>query len=56
MCIMHSGTKGARSASIRRVHFDIDGMPVLDLVEERDLVDAYKMSPCRYRSMTPTSR
>ncbi len=34
--------KGARSASIRRVHFDIDGMPVLDLVEERDLVDAYK--------------
>ncbi len=34
--------KGARSASIRRVHFDIDGMPVLDLVEERDLLDEYK--------------
>lgn len=34
--------KGTRSASIRRVHFDIDGDPVLDLVEERDLVDAYK--------------
>ena len=34
--------KGTRSASIRRVHFDIDGDPVLDLVEERDLVDEYK--------------
>lgn len=34
--------KGTRSAGIRRVHFDIDGDPILDLVEERDLVDAYK--------------
>lgn len=33
---------GDRSASIRRVHFDIDGEPVLDLVEERDLLDEYK--------------
>lgn len=33
---------GTRSASIRRVHFDVDGDPVLDLVEERDLLDAYK--------------
>ncbi len=34
--------RGTRSASIRRVHFDIDGDPVLDLVEERDLLDQYK--------------
>ncbi len=34
--------RGTRSASIRRVHFDIDGDPVLDLVEERDLVDEFR--------------
>ncbi len=34
--------KGIRSASIRRVHFDMDGEPVLDMVEERDLLDEYK--------------
>ncbi len=36
------GRSATRSASIRRVHFDIDGDPVLDLVEERDLVEQYK--------------
>ncbi len=36
------GRSATRSASIRRVHFDIDGEPVLDVVEERDLLDAYK--------------
>lgn len=34
--------RGTRSASICRVHFDIDGEPVLDLVEERDLSEKFK--------------
>lgn len=29
--------KGPRSTGLRRVHFDIDGAPVLDLTEEKDL-------------------
>lgn len=36
------GRNATRSASIRRVHFDTDGEPVLDVVEERDLLDEYK--------------
>lgn len=31
------GINGERSSGIRRVHFDIDGYPVLDLTEEKDL-------------------
>lgn len=31
------GVKGPRSSGIRRVHFDIDGYPRLDLPHERDL-------------------
>ncbi|AQS55783.1 family 43 glycosylhydrolase [Novibacillus thermophilus] len=31
------GIKGPRSSGIRRVHFDIDGYPRLDLTEEKDL-------------------
>lgn len=31
------GVKGPRSSGIRRVHFDIDGYPVLGLTEEKDL-------------------
>ncbi|NMB39300.1 MAG: family 43 glycosylhydrolase [Firmicutes bacterium] len=31
------GVKGPRSSGIRRVHYDIDGYPRLDLVEEKDL-------------------
>ncbi len=31
------GVDGPRSSGIRRVHFDIDGYPVLDLTEEKDL-------------------
>lgn len=31
------GIKGVRSSGIRRVHFDIDGLPRLDLVEENDV-------------------
>ncbi len=36
------GRSATRSASIRRVHFDMDGEPVLDVVEERDLLDEFK--------------
>lgn len=41
------GIHGERSSGIRRVHFDVDGLPVLDLVEERDVaqeLSAVKMS------------
>ncbi len=31
------GVDGPRSTGLRRVHFDIDGYPVLDLTEERDV-------------------
>lgn len=34
------GIKGVRSSGIRRVHFDVDGLPVLDLVEEKDVVES----------------
>lgn len=32
-----AGVKGPRSSGIRRVHFDIDGYPRLDLIEDQDL-------------------
>ncbi|MDF2985531.1 MAG: alpha-N-arabinofuranosidase [Eubacterium sp.] len=31
------GVDGPRSSGLRRVHFDIDGYPVLDLTEEKDV-------------------
>lgn len=31
------GVNGARSSGIRRVHYDIDGYPMLDITEEKDL-------------------
>lgn len=33
------GIDGPRSSGIRRVHFDIDGEPMLDVIEELDLKD-----------------
>lgn len=36
------GVDGVRSSGIRRVHFDIDGEPVLDLTEENDLKEEYR--------------
>ena len=36
------GTEGVRSSGIRRVHFDIDGAPMLDVTEELDLKDEYR--------------
>lgn len=36
------GVDGVRSSGIRRVHFDVDGEPVLDLTEENDLKEEYR--------------
>lgn len=36
------GTDAPRSSGVRRVHFDIDGEPVLDLIEEKDLLQSLK--------------
>ncbi len=36
------GVKGPRSAGIRRVHFDIDGEPMLDVTEDRDLPEKFR--------------
>lgn len=36
------GVDGVRSSGIRRVHFDIDGCPVLDMTEELDVLEEYK--------------
>ena len=36
------GTDGVRSSGIRRVHFDIDGAPMLDVTEELDLKEEYR--------------
>ena len=35
------GVKGSRSSGIRRVHFDIDGEPVLDMTEDKDAAEEY---------------
>ncbi|MCQ2539516.1 MAG: family 43 glycosylhydrolase [Acetatifactor sp.] len=36
------GEEGVRSSGIRRVHLDIDGAPMLDVTEEKDLKDEYR--------------
>lgn len=36
------GTEGVRSSGIRRVHFDIDGAPMLDVTEELDMSDEFR--------------
>lgn len=36
------GVDGVRSSGIRRVHFDIEGEPVLDLTEEDDVREEYR--------------
>lgn len=36
------GVNGVRSSGIRRVHFDIDGDPVLDMTEEMDVAEEYR--------------
>lgn len=41
------GTDGVRSSGIRRVHFDIDGDPVLDMTEEMDLREAFRQVKTR---------
>lgn len=41
------GTGGVRSSGIRRVHFDIDGAPVLDMTEEIDLQETCRQVESR---------
>ena len=36
------GVEGMRSSGIRRVHFDVDGDPVLDMTEELDVAEEYR--------------
>ncbi len=36
------GVEGVRSSGIRRVHFDIDDCPMLDMTEELDLMEGFK--------------
>lgn len=36
------GTEGPRSSGIRRVYFDIDGAPVLDVTEELEVKEEYR--------------
>lgn len=41
------GTEGVRSSGVRRVHFDIDGAPMLDVTEELDLKPEFKTVICK---------
>lgn len=36
------GTEGDRSSGIRRVHFDVDGAPMLDVTEELDVKEQFR--------------
>ena len=51
-----SVTQAPRSSGIRRVHFDVDGEPVLDLTEENDVPKEFRkveleveIQQCRWR-------
>ena len=39
---MRNGVDGPRSSAVRRTHFDIDGEPMLDVVEELDLPEKFR--------------
>jgi len=39
---MRPGVEGPRSSAARRVHFDIDGEPMLDVTEELDLPEKFR--------------
>lgn len=39
---MRAGVDGPRSAAARRTHFDIDGEPMLDVIEEKDLPEEFR--------------
>ena len=43
------GVDGPRSSGARRVHFDIDGEPMLDFVEEKDLPEAVRKVQVIYK-------
>lgn len=40
---MRENVDGPRSSAARRVHFDIDGEPMLDVVEEMDLPEKFRL-------------
>ena len=42
------GVDGPRSSSARRVHFDVDGEPMLDVIEEKDLPQALRKVSVTY--------
>ncbi len=44
---MREGVDGPRSSAARRVHFDIDGEPMLDVVEEADLPEKFRYVEAR---------
>lgn len=39
---MRDGVEGPRSSAARRVHFDVDGEPMLDVTEELDLPESFR--------------
>lgn len=41
------GIKGPRSSGARRVHFDVDGEPMLDVTEDRDLPERFRSVEAR---------
>lgn len=46
---MRAGVDGPRSSAARRTHFDIDGEPMLDVTEERDLPEAFRTVEAQIR-------
>ena len=43
------GVDGPRSSGARRVHFDVDGEPMLDFVEEKDLPESVRKVQVIYK-------
>lgn len=46
---MHSGVEGPRASAARRVHFDVDGEPMLDVAEEIDLPEEFRYVEALYQ-------
>jgi len=45
------GVDGPRSSGARRVHFDVDGEPMLDVLEELDLPEKLRSFSIKYKSI-----
>ncbi len=48
---MRSGVDGPRSSAARRTHFDVDGEPMLDVVEEADLPEKFRYVEVKLKSL-----